>query len=889
MNTEQIETPNGIQLLPVKNTYKKYRKLKPLFAILLLLFLHSAIFAQDGDFFMKQGVEYYNQGDYPKAIESFLEAKEIYKKTLGKDHPDYAASLNNLAALYKSMGNYSAAEPLYLESKAIREQVLGKDHPDYAASLNNLAGLYESMGDYSAAEPLYLESKAIYERVSGKDHPDYATSLNNLAGLYKSMGNYSVAEPLYLETKAIDERVLGKDHPYYAVSLNNLAALYKSMGNYSVAEPLYLESKAIRERILGKDHPYYAASLNNLATLYESMGNYSAAEPLYLEAKTICERILGKDHPDYVVYLDNLYTLYLSTKKYSLALEVKNEAYRLNSGIVNLTFSFMSEQQRSAYWNEHSSSFEASYSLSGFHPVPKSNILNYDNALFSKGLLLRTANAVRDAVYSSGNKNLIRDYNNLGKLRSQISALKQRGGNEAYILELEREADALDKSITKSSSSFEKFKKDLALNWKDVRDNLKKGEAAIEFLSFKLYDKKWTDKTLYAALVLRPGMDAPVWVQLCEEQVLKEFFAQAGGAETSQEQGRGMIPFTGAQESNPEQWDIYDNTKLYKTIWQPLEKILEGVTAVYYSPSGLLHKITFNAILVEGKTRLMDKYDMHLVSTTREVLYRQSKAVKAPQTATVYGGIFYDADENSMKKAARGYKAPQTRSGATLPVSGIQWMFLEATVSESREVQRLLTKNKTTSVLFSEYQANEESFKNLSGKKTGIIHMATHGFFIEDIEKNRERLERLGGRQSALGNPLLRSGLILAGANNAEAGKPVEGVEDGILFADEVASLNLLGAELVVMSACETGLGTLNNSEGVFGLQRAFKLAGANTLIMSLWEVSDDATSILMQEFYKNWLSGKSKHEAFKKAQLNLRHSEKYKSPYFWAAFVMID
>ena len=163
---------------------------------------------------------------------------------------------------------------------------------------------------------------------------------------------------------------------------------------------------------------------------------------------------------------------------------------------------------------------------------------------------------------------------------------------------------------------------------------------------------------------------------------------------------------------------------------------------------------------------------------------------------------------------------------------------------------------------------------------------------MEDIEKdyeNRELLERLGGGQRALQNPLLHSGIIMAGANNAWAGRPVSGVEDGILFAEEVANLNLVGTDLVVLSACETGLGAVNNGEGVFGLQRAFKLAGANTLVMSLWLVDDDATSILMSAFYRNWLSGKNKQDAFKEAQRTLRSNHRFASPFYWAAFVMVD
>ncbi|MEZ6153735.1 MAG: tetratricopeptide repeat protein, partial [Pirellulaceae bacterium] len=176
---------------------------------------------------------------------------------------------------------YSRAEDLLLESRAIRERVLGKEHPSYAISLNNLALLYESMTEYALAEPLCLEAKEIRERVLGKEHPDYATNINNLASIYKSMGDNARAESLYLEANAIDEKVLGKEHPYYATSLSNLALHYESMGDTARAESLLLESKAIREKVLGKSHPDYAMSLNNLATLYSLSNRTNLAIPLY--------------------------------------------------------------------------------------------------------------------------------------------------------------------------------------------------------------------------------------------------------------------------------------------------------------------------------------------------------------------------------------------------------------------------------------------------------------------------------------------------------------------------------------------------------------------------------------------------------------------------------
>jgi CHAT domain-containing protein len=416
-----------------------------------------------------------------------------------------------------------------------------------------------------------------------------------------------------------------------------------------------------------------------------------------------------------------------------------------------------------------------------------------------------------------------------------------------------------------------------------VRDSLQKNQAAIEFVSFRMFDKGWSNKTQYAALVLRKGMRAPTWVPLCEESVLTEFFGKLAGKDA----------FTQAHI-------LYDENgqNLYKAIWQPLENALKGVTTVYYSPSGLLHKVAFNAIPINEDSRLMDKYNLNLVSSTREVAYLKNKTAGVPRSAVVYGGLLYDTDENTMRKESLVYKAPETGTmiSAALP-AGLRgsrkgWGYLPGAAAEQEIIQQMLTEKKISPAIYSGTGGNEESFKALNSKKTAILHLATHGFFIEDIEKSegdRELLHRIGGGQRAFENPLLRSGLILSGGNRAWTNNSVTGVEDGILFADEVAQLNFLGTDLVVLSACETALGEVNNSEGVFGLQRSFKLAGAQTLVMSLWTVDDSATGELMEHFYRNWLSGKSKQDAMKEAQRSLRSDPDFESPFYWAAFVLMD
>jgi CHAT domain-containing protein/Flp pilus assembly protein TadD len=837
------------------------------------------------------GLLYETIGDYARAESHYREAKSIWEKVLGREHPDYAAALNNLGGLYYAIGDYARAESHYREAKNIWEKVLGREHPDYAPTLNNLGELYRAMGDYARAESHHLEAKAIREKVPGKEHPDYATTLNNLGGLYYAMGDYARAESSFLEVKAIMEKVLGREHPNYVGTLNNLGSLYQPIGDYARAESYLLEAKTIREKTLGKEHPDYALMINNLGGVYFAIGDYARAESYLLEAKAIQEKALGREHPDYAVSTNNLSSLYQSMEAYPKAVELKQESSQLRINQVTRNFAFLSGRQRNSNRNTVSFDFEHGYSLSHFRPAAVINGLNYDNTLFSKGLLLRTSNAVRDAIYSSGDPSLVSRFDELGSLRQMIGVQRQNNGNAEYIETLEARAEDLERSLLRDSAAYRDLQADLSMTWRTVQAALKQNEAAVEFVGFRLYDKKWTDTTLYAALVLRQGMEAPLWIPLCNESQLQEQLARVQNM-SSAEQARILYDVFGGQ--------------LYALIWQPLEKELEGVAAVYYSPAGLLHKISFNALPAgEGGDRLMDKYDLNLVSSTREVPYlaRNTAGAVRPGRAAVYGGLKYGADREgdreAMAAAARSYRERGQTSSSPVTLSyvppadrarGGAWEELPGSREESRRIYGYLSGAGIGSALYQDAEGNEESFKSLDRQGTGIIHLATHGYFLEDIEEKREErelMERLGGRGKAAAEPLLRSGLILAGGNHAWTEKAVEGIEDGILTAAEIAELNLLGTELAVLSACETGLGEVNNGEGVFGLQRAFKLAGVQTLVMSLWEVSDSATSKLMEEFYRRLLNGEGKQEAFKGAQRQVR--EQYPQPYYWAAFVMMD
>jgi len=372
-------------------------------------------------------------------------------------------------------------------------------------------------------------------------------------------------------------------------------------------------------------------------------------------------------------------------------------------------------------------------------------------------------------------------------------------------------------------------------------------------------------------------MKTPEWIPLCNEKQLEELIKREKEIYSDHD-------FT---------QQLYSSEKgayLYNLVWKPLEKELRDVKTVYYSPSGILYQISFAAIPA-GNYLLSDKYDLRLVSSTREILrLKNDKQAKLPQgSAAVYGGLYYDIRNDSLMITASRSADMTDYSITQKQELGVRQIFLKETVTEAESICQYLTDRKIPVKLYSRRDGNEESFKQLSGTSTGIIHLATHGFFMENIEiKNNSILQPGGITSKEFQNPLLRSGLLLGGSNRAWTGENViEGIEDGILTAEEISHLNLIKTQLVVLSACQTGLGEVKGSEGVFGLQRAFKLAGVETLVMSLWRVQDDATQELMSVFYQQWLSGKTKYEAFANAQKYVR--EKYKDPFFWAGFVMMD
>jgi CHAT domain-containing protein/tetratricopeptide (TPR) repeat protein len=878
---------------------------------------------------------YARLGRYADSEPLYQRSLRIYEKALGPDHPGVALAVNNLAELYRNEGRYIDAEPLYQRALRIYEKALGPDSPDVAVPLSNLGTFYVGQGKYAEAEPLFNRSEAILEKALGPDHPNIAILLNNLVALYSKQGKYEKAEALLKRSLAIQEKSLGPDHSDVGASLNNLALIYDDQGNYAQAEPLYLRSLAIKEKALGPDNPNVATSLDNLARFYSDRGRFAEAEPLYQRALRIDEKALGPDHPDVAQVLSNLAELYRAQHKYSEAepLEKRSLAIREKAlgpdhpdvtrslynfaalcedegkyeesetfyqrALDNLykqflySFTYMTEKQRLAFLDTVVSDFPGYFSF--VHQFrqqdPQLSGSMYNLLLWEKGLISSSIADLRHRVDASADKDAVDMLDRLAAKRSQFAALMSitppdRELWRQQIDQLQTEADAIEKSLVARSSSIEEKQKLDRATWQQVRDSLAPNEAAVEFARFRYYERKWTDAYYYVALVVtRETRNTPQYVFLGDEREL-EVGALASFQNAVQSRG-----FTIEQDA------AVPGAKAYRLIWKPLEGALAGKARIYISPDGILNQIPLGLVPAPGGKLLMERYDLRLLSSTKDIL----RAPPAPTAAMalLVGDPVFDLNEEQQRAALQ--KLAHEQPVAHLEIAALSPNDLSRDAGNETELQRLPgtgTEVEAISRLMKNHgwktgvYLREDALKSVVEQANGprLVHLATHGFFLPDQRIKPDQAPDPTG----LEDPMLRSGLYFAGADRTLAGRPApEGLDNGVLTALEASTLNLTGTELVVLSACNTGRGDEKNGEGVFGLRRALQEAGAQAVLMSLWSIPDKETLELMQRFYAKWLAGTEKHEALKQAQLEMRKKVMREHgsrdlPYYWGAFVLV-
>lgn len=491
----------------------------------------------------------------------------------------------------------------------------------------------------------------------------------------------------------------------------------------------------------------------------------------------------------------------------------------------------------------------------------------YNLAINLKGVALKSTQEFKNHIYTTQNRKLINQFENLQKLRKE---LLQTTAIDSIKL-LKNQIYNLEQNLLIEANIRPSF-----TTWKDIQGHLNQNTAVIEFVDYMSHQ---TDQ--YAALILRRDWESPKMIPLCS----KEDLEQVARLSLENEKWR-------KNSYARKNLDTKYFRNGYSLIWSKLEPYINEGDNVYFSPSGLLHQINLEVLKDSTGRQANEKYNLFRISSTRQLCFEKPNIKYT--NATLYGGLVYEMDSTQMVTQSRSYHSTNNyiASRGFVADSSIRegWKYLPSTKSEVDMIARQMYKYHIQSNRYTETVGTEESFKALSGKHIPIIHLATHGFFFKNEEAQKQNYFeglKLEQNMNMEDNSLKRSGLILAGGQRAWLNQPIpSNVEDGILLAEEIATLDLSGTDLVVLSACQTGLGEIT-SEGVFGLQRAFKQAGVQTLIMSLWRVNDTATSLMMQIFYEELLSGKSKREAFVIAQQTVK--EKYIDPYYWAAFIMLD
>ena len=827
-------------------------------------------------------------GDYQKAVEIGTEALNIIKK-LGEENLEYIYCLQGLASYNTYLGDYEESIAICTEGLKIAEMLQGKEHPDYATSLSALAKNNYFLGRYNTAIELETEALNICKKFYGTDHPEYANRINNLSIFYSSVDNYEEAIKLGLEALNLKEKFWGRESMSYASSLTNLALYKSSLGNYEESIEYGTEALNIYEKILGKEHPEYATSLNNLALCESYLGNYEDAIKLGTKALNIQERIFDKEHPYIASSLGNLsyfnfnkgdrkatndYALMTSEKLYS---------------IVRGAFAGLTAKHRLLFWKQYIIWFEEFIHCFAYSMPSDTLALNgYSGLLLSKGLLLNSEIEFSKLIQESGDSEALVMYEDLKELRLQINKLREKPISERFanVDSLERIAQAKESALIERSKVYGDYTKNLVITWEQVQEKLTDKDIALEFVSFPLN----ADSTMYIAYALRKDWECPKMIPLFEE---KQLLAVQKG-------------------------DRYTTDSISRLVWKPLDGVMQGVERVYFAPSGELYNIAIESIPSHedgGETLVGEHRDFYRLSSTRELALIKDES--RWDEAAVYGGLQYGMSvEGMIEEDGKYEKAAGQKRGDSTPsyyvvredsigrgdrdvAQGLA--YLEGTKKEAEAITHDLEQKSVDARLFTDSIGTETSFKALGGKKTSIIHIGTHGFFNDKKKEYKDdKLQLLGmDNQSRVieDDALTRSGLYFAGADNVilnGLSAVPDSIDDGRLTAAEIAQLDLRGLDMVVLSACQTGLGEITG-DGVFGLQRGFKKAGAQTIVMSLWKVDDEATTEFMTTFFENIKIDKdghplNKHEAFKEAQNKLKQDkDKYSDPYCWAAFVMLD
>ncbi len=838
----------------------KYRSIKVIIIHLFIIFafLTNNLFAQNWKDLYLNSIEEHSKGNLNQAILSMEQAKILVEDLKDDQGINYTIILSYIGQFNLELGKYDEAEKFLLQAYSIRKE----KYPNYweylATSCENLASLYLKLGQYEKAENFSINAINLHQKNEDIKSSDYIKSINILSLIYRTIGKISKADSL-LQMVELDQHSDTRNRINYfcnnAMECLKIDQFDRAIDNYNKALELISS--------INQYPNYFLDIINNLGYIYKKEHNYIKAESLYVETLNFTSKIFGTKHPKYIQMLNNLSLFYFEIGNMDKAEKYFIELCKSLSFQIDRNFPVLNEYEREKFWTmlkKYLNEFDF-FAISRHYSNPKILCEMYDEQIATKGLLLNSIQKEKNRIRGTNDSSLINLYAKIQKLKQEYSNISI--SSEYINIEYLNQLDSLDALIgtmehklsAQAGKSYYELRNPKT-NWKDIQLKLKPSEAAIEIIRIQYLN---TDTIFYAALIVNKDT----------KEYPKIVINKNGYSLENVIYSNYIKSIT----------DSFDDQLSYDQFWEKIDENLIGMKKIYLSLDGVYNKINLNTLRDNENRFLIDKYNIILVSNTNEIINRNEVKNHKTKYACLFGNPNYNLSKAKNIELANKYYMRQLDNKDSNQIfsnnNGLK--ELKGSEIEITEIEKILKDNNWQVDKFIKENAIEEALKSI--KNPFILHIATHGGF-SNIKEN------LNNEFYRENYPLLNSVLYFAGANRNLFSKNNLDIDDGILTALEATNLCLDSTEIVVLSACETAKGKIVNGEGVYGLQRAFQIAGAKTIIMSLWKVDDKITQKLMVQFYKNWIVNNDKFEAFKSAQLEIK--SKFPNPYDWGSFIIV-
>lgn len=799
-----------------------------------------------------------DQRNFPLAESLYQRAFNTLERELGKDHPFTAFALKGLGTVYMETGQRVKAERALQQSLDSLEKTLGPNHPEVASALTSLALVRQAAADFQAAETLDRRALAILEATSLTNTINYANVLNNLGILYLDKGDYARADELLQRALVLDERLRGADSHWVATNLNNLGIIARQRKEYDKAENYYLRALAIQEKALGPDHPDVAMELNNLAIVYSNKGDTARALETHFRALKIREQSSGPYASPTLFSLGNIARTYARLGDLPNAIAFQQRADLVIEKGLLLNIAVGSERQKLAFATSIAERTDRTISLN-LDMAPQSLDATRLAALVilqRKGRVLDAMTdifaAVRQRATAPADRQLLDE---LRATTAQIAELALNGNprvvptdRESTLRDLEARKERLEAAISDHNLEFRAVSREVTLE--AVQTAIPASTVLLEFAVYRPFDPKAETNSeaygpsRYAAYVIGSSGELR-GVDLGPTAALD-----------------AAIDSLRQALRDPHRADVAQLSRAVDArVLEPLRASIGQASRLLVSPDGALNLIPFETLVDTRGKFAVERYAISYLTSGRDLLRMQVRRADGSVPLVIANPAFGDPGSPAAPDTSRPAQASAERRSVTsgAELSALYFAPIAGTGEEARAIGALFP----DATVLTRTGASKAALVQVAAPR--ILHIATHGFFLQP-----------SGNTAA--NPLLRSGLALAGANLDKG--------SSVLTALEASHLNLWGTRLVTLSACDTGVGEVRNGEGVYGLRRSFFLAGAETLVMSLWPVSDYVTRQVMTAYYTALKAGQGRGDALRRAQLAMVARPDRRHPFYWASFI---